>query len=309
MDFEKKNNIIININSNNKKDIEESKENKNINFNSIEKNKNGIKFELNNGQDNNYNLCFIAKRSYSCRINESKNKSFSNNENEEIKLNLNQKYMYLKTPQIKPKKSKLIPKPINIGSISISKKKSKFNLKDEDINIINDAISEGENEESNELSSDSSSNFSGGEEIKENNENEIDKNYVNEKDLKESVIKKLKSEIKKFELIKDYKIIEENDDDFDENGKISLRNLRKGMIQSKKSFYKNDNDIFNKIENNSSQKYKRYKDEILKGNENELIGRQFHKTTGFEQAHHKNKCPILEFLKRNSSSSIKINNK
>ena len=305
-----KNNLNLIINKS-EKNCQRIKENNNLNINSIEKEKNKDYININNGQEDNYNLIYTAKRSYSCRINEPKNKNFVNKD--EIKLNLNNKFMYLKTPQIKPKKSTLNPVPINLGSISCIKKKTRFNLLNNDNNIIKDIISEGENEESNEFSYDSSSDFTGGEEIKDNQENqensELDNIYNNEDDYKENVLacKKLKSENTKYEKEEEFKIEEENDD-FDEYGKISLRNIRKDMIQSKKKFSKNDNDIFNKIDNNVNEQYKKYKDEILMGNGEEEIGRHLHKTTGFSQAHKKNELPILEFLKKNSSTGIKLKN-
>lgn len=299
-----------NLIKNNKEKVEEIKENKDV-YNSIEKNKNNIDYDINNGQEENYNL-YIAKRSYSCKINGPKNKNFPN---EEIKLNLNSKFKYLKTPQIKPKKSQLNPKPINIGSISTSKKRSRFKDISKELDIINDIISEGENEESNELSSDSSSVITDDEEIKVNQENKIEKEIDNENEKviveKNNINSKIKSEKLKLVQEEDYKIEEENDDDFDEFGKISLKNLRKGMIQSKKLFLKNDNDIINRIDRKMSEQeqFKKYKDDILKGDENVQNGKQFHKTTGFEQANRKNGCPILEFLKKNSSSGIVVKNK
>ena len=184
--------------------------------------------------------------------------------------------MYLKTPQIKPKKSTLNPVPINLGSISCIKKKTRFNLLNNDNNIIKDIISEGENEESNEFSYDSSSDFTGGEEIKDNQENqensELDNIYNNEDDYKENVLacKKLKSENTKYEKEEEFKIEEENDD-FDEYGKISLRNIRKDMIQSKKKFSKNDNDIFNKIRIHLGTQ-----EDILQAARNVLILSRFH---------------------------------
>ena len=299
-----------NLIKNNKEKVEEIKENKDV-YNSIEKNKNNIDYDINNGQEENYNL-YIAKRSYSCKINGPKNKNFPN---EEIKLNLNSKFKYLKTPQIKPKKSQLNPKPINIGSISTSKKRSRFKDISKELDIINDIISEGENEESNELSSDSSSVITDDEEIKVNQENKIEKEIDNENEKviveKSNINTKIKSEKLKFVQEEDYKIEEENDDDFDEFGKISLKNLRKGMIQSKKLFLKNDNDIINRIDRKMSEQeqFKKYKDDILKGDENVQNGKQFHKTTDFAQANRKNGCPILEFLKKNSSSGIVVKNK
>ncbi len=288
-------------NDQNKKEIQYSEENKDINKKSIKKKKNkAYNKEINNGQDENLNLFYYSKRSYSCRINESKKKKFVNSD--EIKLNLNNKFIYLKTPQIKPKKSTLVPNPINIGSISISKKNTNLKTLNDDINIIKDIISEGENEESMEFSSESS--FTIDEEIKKNNEKEINENTEDEKDLKGenlSISTKKKSDTTKVDS-NEYEydqIEEENDDDFDENGKISLKNIRKGMLQTKKIFNKNDNDIFERIDSNLSEKYKKFKDDILKGNENVISDFQFHKTTGFSQVHRK-KFPILDYLKKNS---------
>jgi len=303
MESIKLDNQILNINKN----YQELKENKNLNNISIEQKKENEYFNLNNGQEDNNNLYYIAKRSYSCRINETKNKNFVNKE--DIKINLNNKFMYLKTPQLKPKKSHLNPTPINLGSISCVKKKSRYNLlNNSNNNIIKDIISEGENEDSNEFSSDSSSNFTGGEEIKDNQENSlIDNIDNNENDLKEFPFKKLKTENAKYEKDENNKIEEENDD-FDENGLMSLKNIRKDMIQSKRKFSKNDNDIFNKIDNNLIEQYKKYKEDILMGNEEEQIERKLHKTTGFSQARNRNGLPILEFLKKNSSTGIKLKN-
>ena len=307
MESIKLDNQILNINKN----YQELKENKNLNNISIEQKKENEYFNLNNGQEDNNNLYYIAKRSYSCRINETKNKNFVNKE--DIKINLNNKFMYLKTPQLKPKKSQLNPTPINLGSISCVKKKSRYNLlNNSNNNIIKDIISEGENEDSNEFSSDSSSNFTGGEEIKDNQENSIIDNIdnnENENNLKENEFpcKKLKTENAKYEKDENNKIEEENDD-FDENGLMSLKNIRKDMIQSKRKFSKNDNDIFNKIDNNLIEQYKKYKEDILMGNEEEQIERKLHKTTGFSQARNRNGLPILEFLKKNSSTGIKLKN-
>lgn len=284
-------------------------EKNNVDINSIEKEKHEDDININNEQEENSINYYTAKRSYSCRINEPKNKNFVNKE--EIKLNLNNKFMYLKTPQIKPKKASLNPAPINLGSISCIKKKTRFNLLNNDNNIIKDIISEGENEESNEFSIDSSSDFTGGEEIKITQENsEFDIIDNNENDFKENDLacKKLKSENTKYEKDEDYKIEEENDD-FDENGKISLKNVRKYMIQTKKKISKNINDIFYKIDNNYNEQYKKYKEEILMGEEEEEeVGRYLHKTTGFSQAHQRSGLPILEFLKKNSSTGINLKN-
>ena len=291
-----------------KKDSEKKIENNNANniFQSAEK------IVLTNGQDENLNLNYTNKRSYSCRINEPKNKNFSGGD--EIKLNLNKKFLYLKTPQIKPKKSTLNPAPINIGSISCSTKKSKLNLLiNDNNNIIDDVISEGDNEESLEPSN-SSSEFSDGEEDKNNeindydnfdndyenidnvNDNEKDKDKDNEKQL---IIEKLKSDIKKIAETSEFTIKEENDF-YDEKGHLSLKDMRKEMILSKKIFSKNERDIDNKIDNNLIEQCQKFREDILIGNEQ--IDFQLHKTTGFGQAHSKKTLPILEYLKKNSSN-------
>lgn len=283
----------------------DKKSKNNFYINSIKQKKEEENINLRNGQEDNYNLCYIAKRSYSCRINEPKNKNFVNKE--EIKLNLNNKFMYLKTPQIKPKKSKLNPSPINLGSILYVNKKTRFNNAND---IINNTISEGENEESNEYSYNSSSDFTSEEEIKDNQDNTyIEIIEDNENDTKEyEFIKKLKSENSKYKKDEDIKIEEENDD-FDEHGNLSLKNIRKDMIQTKKKFSKNNKDIFNIIDENLIEKYKKkYKEDILMGNEEEEIGRNLHKTTGFCRPNNNNGLPILEFLKKNSSSALKLKN-
>ena len=289
--------------SNQKKEEENKIENNNSNniFQSNEK------IVLTNGQDENLNLNYTNKRSYSCRINEPKNKNFSGGD--EIKLNLNKKFLYLKTPQIKPKKSTLNPAPINIGSISCSSKKSKLNLLiNDNNNVFDDVISEGDNEESIEPSN-SSSDLSDDEENKNNEINDyddyddyenidIDNNKEKEKE-NQLIIEKLKSDIKKIAETSEFTIKEENDF-YDEKGHLSLKDMRKEMILSKKIFSKNERDIEIKLDNNLFEQCQKFREDILIGNEQ--IGLQLHKTTGFGQAHSKKILPILECLKQNSSN-------
>ena len=289
--------------SNQKKEEENKIENNNSNniFQSNEK------IVLTNGQDENLNLNYTNKRSYSCRINEPKNKNFSGGD--EIKLNLNKKFLYLKTPQIKPKKSTLNPAPINIGSISCSSKKSKLNLLiNDNNNVFDDVISEGDNEESIEPSN-SSSDLSDDEENKNNEINDyddyddyenIDIDNKNEKEKENQlIIEKLKSDIKKIAETSEFTIKEENDF-YDEKGHLSLKDMRKEMILSKKIFSKNERDIEIKLDNNLFEQCQKFREDILIGNEQ--IGLQLHKTTGFGQAHSKKILPILECLKQNSSN-------
>jgi hypothetical protein len=267
------------------------------------------KIVLTNGQDENLNLNYTNKRSYSCKINEPKNKNFSGGD--EIKLNLKKKFLYLKTPQIKPKKSTLNPAPINIGSISCCSKKSKLNLLINDNNdIIDDVISEGDHEESLEPSN-SSSECLDDEEKKNNEINDYDdyddyENIDNDNDNKNEkekenqlIIERLKSDIKKIAETSEFTIKEENDF-YDEKGHLSLKDMRKEMILSKKIFSKNERDIDNKIDNNLIEQCQKFREDILIGNEQ--IGMQLHKTTGFGQTHSKKTLPILEYLKKNSSN-------
>ena len=287
--------------SNQKKEEENKVENNNSNniFQSNEK------IVLTNGQDENLNLNYTNKRSYSCRINEPKNKNFSGGD--EIKLNLNKKFLYLKTPQIKPKKSTLNPAPINIGSISCSSKKSKLNLLiNDNNNVFDDVISEGDNEESIEPSN-SSSDLSDDEENKNNEINDyddyddyenidIDNNNEKEKE-NQLIIEKLKSDIKKIAETSEFTIKEENDF-YDEKGHLSLKDMRKEMILSKKIFSKNERDIEIKIDNNLFEQCQKFREDILIGNEQ--IDFQLHKTTGFGQTHSKKTLPILDYLRQNS---------
>lgn len=273
------------------------------NINSNEKTNENI------GQDEKYNF-YIAKRSYSCKIHEARNKNFSNND--DIKLNLNKKFMIIKTPQIKPKKSELIPVPINLGSVSNTKAKSKFNLLNEQMGVINDIISEGDNEESNEFSYDSSSSiFTENEE--DNKEKEDNNSIISDKEGTNTNNQNNNNEI----LMKNYysshigksvkvddKIDEENDD-YDENGKISVRNLRRSMIQSRKIFLKNGRDNFDKIDNYSMSQYQKFKEDILMNKENEEFEKSKNRTIGFGQTRRRHP-PILDFLKKNSSTAVKL---
>ena len=299
----------------NEKDKTSQKENINDSTQNVNTNE---KTDNNKGQDEKYNF-YIAKRSYSCKIHEPKNKNFSNND--DIKLNLNKKFMIIKTPQIKPKRGELIPVPINLGSVSYAKAKSKYNLLNDQMGVINDIISEGDNEESNEYSYDSSSSIftENEEENKEKednnsilsdnegtNTNNQNNNNINNNEM---LLKKnyYSSHIGKSVKVDD-KIDEENDD-YDENGKISVRNLRKSMIQSRKIFLKNDRDNFDKIDKYSISQYQKFKEDILLMNkENEEFEKSKNRTIGFGQTRLRHP-PILDFLKKNSSTKVKLENK
>lgn len=236
-----------------------------------------------------------SKRSYSCKINEQKKKKFSGCE--EIKMNLNKKYAPLKTPKIKPMKCELNPNPINIGMV---RKTSRFKSINDDINedknIFNDIISEGENENelSDKESSYSDSDFDEEQNLKYNN---VINTQENLDLLTKFGVLRLKSENRLYTL-NENKIKEENDDDFNENGNIVLKNVRRKMFETKKNFLKKDKDYFNIINQSLNEKYKKYKEDILMPKNEQ----KFHNTISFSNSKaKKEEISILEFLRKNSS--------
>ena len=267
-------------NKKNEESKDDSKKTKHVSFNSNRKKK--IKVYINNEKGEDKFVLYNPQRSYSCRINEEKRQEFTYND-EEIKKNLAQKFKFLKTPQLKPKKSGIIPNPINIGSISISNKKSKYKMNNE--NII---LSEGEDEESNENSSDSNSELYEDREI-----DDISNNLLISQELENKENNNYNSN-----EIREFKIEEENDE-YNEKGNLVLKNLRKNMIQSKKDALKNCKNS-KKYENILTEKYKKIKENILSINDNEEenSSKFFHKTIGFSNH---NNLPILEFLRQNST--------
>ena len=270
-------NNIINENIKAEEESKQDKENKHL------KEKHKIQIDLNLIKDVEDDLYYNTKRSYSCKVGDSKIKKFSYN-NEEIKLNLNKKLMYLKTPQIRPKKSTLIPNPIYLGSTSCSTKRSRYNLLSDE-NMI---LSEG-GEESNENSSDSLTiNI---EEEEENNKNI--NNVIEKSNEKDNIIKKAISNQK-------YSIEEENDD-YNEKGDLILMKLRKNLIQSKKTFSKKFSTNI-ELEHFLTQKFDIIKDSILNYEDEEVPPNLF-KTVGFSQV--KNDLPILGFLQRKSTQKYK----
>jgi hypothetical protein len=283
---------------------EESKESHNENDYLDEKNGNIIF---------NYdpNLNPHNKRSYSCKVNEQNIKKFSGCD--EISLNLSKKYNFLKTPSLKPKKSDINPVPINIGNAI--RKNSRFKpLNDDDSidkNIFNDIISEGEKEVSHKDSSISSSDVEDKEEEKDNDEININNNHDKDDNFENEQINhndefsllKIHSENKIFSL-SDYKIKEENEDEYNEKGNLMLKNVRKKMFQTKKTFLKNDKDNFDITNQALDEKYKKYKEDILMPKKQV----NFHNTISFTKPKN-NGISILEFLRKKSSiDKTKIDN-
>jgi hypothetical protein len=242
-----------------------------------------------------------SKRSYSCKINEQfTKKKFSGCE--EIKLNINKKYAPLKTPQIKPMKCDLNPEPINIGMI---KKNSRFKPingnSDIDKKIFNEIISEGDNEISDKDSPDSDSDFNEEDNLKYDNPI----NNINDQEnldlFKKFGFFKLPSENKIFTLPEN-KIKEENDDDYNENGNLMLKNLRRKMFETKKNFLKKNKDSFDIMNHELNEKFKKYKEDILMP-KSEI---KLHNTISFSNSKAKNKeISIFEFLRKNSSIDMK----
>ena len=283
-------------NNNSNSGVENKKEEKLDNEMNLSNKKKDFKMNVNisNEKDEDLSLYYNQKRSHSCIINEPKNKCFEYN-NDEIKLNLNKKLLYLKTPQLKPKKSSLIPQPINLGSIPFCAKKSKYGINEG--NII---VSEGEEEESNEYSSDSDISIEYAE--KENSKyksNEIE--YLvenNNKDLNNTNNNINIKEVKPFQ-------IEEENDEYDKNGNLELKKFRRNMIQSKKLISKDIKNV-NKFENLLMERYKKYKEFILKDNVGEETPQYLYNSTGFRPSLQDKELPILDFLRKNS---FKIKNK
>ena len=243
------------------------------------------------------------KRSYSCKVNEQAVKKFSGCD--EIRLNISKKYNILKTPSLKPKKSDLNPAPINIGNAI--RKASRFKpLNDDDSidkEIFNDIISEGEKEVSHKDSSLSSSDIDDKEEEKDNveinnhknDDNKFENVQINDDINDEFALMKLHSENKIFSLSEN-KIKEENEDEFNEKGNLMLKNVRKKMFHTKKTFLKNDKDIFDITNQALDEKYKKYKEDILMPKKQS----SFHNTISFTKPKN-NGISILEFLRKNSS--------
>jgi len=251
------------------------------------------------------------KRSYSCKVNEQAVKKFSGCD--EIRLNISKKYNILKTPSLKPKKSDLNPAPINIGNAI--RKASRFKpLNDDDSidkEIFNDIISEGEKEVSHKDSSLSSSEIVDKEEEKDNveinnhknDDNKFENVQINDDINDEFALMKIHSENKIFSLSEN-KIKEENEDEFNEKGNLMLKNVRKKMFHTKKTFLKNDKDIFDITNQALDEKYKKYKEDILMPKKQS----SFHNTISFTKPKN-NGISILEFLRKNSSiDKTKANN-
>ena len=290
---EEKRNSIHRKNKKSKEKIKKKEEKVNIN------DKNIYQIDINkvNEEEDYY---YNTKRSYSCKVGDSKKKKFIYNI-DEIKLNIDNKLKYLKTPKIRPKKSHLIPKPIDLGSSSCSNKKSKFNFINEE-NII---LSEGEES----LKDNSSDSMSNNDDEKENirNLNIIkdisikNENNNNDNDNNNNINKINNVNINNLINIQEFKIEEENDE-YNEYGELVLKKLRKNFIQTKKTILKNIKKI-NEFDNFLKEKYNTIKENVLNQNEkeeDEEVPKNLCKTIGFTKIKNKN-LSILDFLRKNSS--------
>ena len=270
---EEKRNSIHRKNKKSKEKIKKKEEKVNIN------DKNIYQIDINkvNEEEDYY---YNSKRSYSCKVGDSKNKKFIYNI-DEIKLNIDNKLKYLKTPKIRPKKSHLIPKPIDLGFTSCSNKKSKFNL----INDENIILSEGEES----LKDNSSDSMSNNDDEKENIRN---LNIIKDISIKNENNNNNNNNNK----------IEEENDEYNEDGELVLKKLRKNLMQSKKTILKNIKKN-NEFDNFLKEKYNTFKENVLNQNEkeeDEEVPKNLCKTIGFTKDKNKN-LPILDFLRKNSS--------
>ena len=106
------------------------------------------------------------------------------------------------------------------------------------------------------------------------------------------------SESKIYSIINN-EIREENEEDFNENGDLLLKNLRKKMFEIKRCFLRNNKDLFNINDDILNEKYKKFKEDILM-QDKQKQEEKFHNTISFLKPK-SNGISILEFLRKNSS--------
>jgi len=249
------------------------------------------KNQINEKENSNKNnqkeeLDLFSKRSYSCRFNEEKKSKLKFIE--DIKLDTN-KINYLRTPKVKLLKSKSIPTPLDIGTISLKSKKAMISKVDND--NLHQIISEGENENLSEDGEEDSSS--------DNNENE---NFVeNDKILTQLYNQRCKNE-QKCKEDEEMKNDGKKNDDY--HGDLpSLKILRKNMMNYPKNYiHKNENDDFYDLGNKDYQKYKK---KILSETESVIKNESSYKS-GFLKPI--DNFPILSFLKNRNNDEIKVQN-
>ena len=244
---------------------------------------------------------------------------------EEEKSNKIDTRKYLKTPQVmvprlRPQKGKLNPTPLKLSSISLNS--SKLN------SIKEESVTLSEREEESENSESSSSSFFSEEEkeekhdiiheVEEDIEEEKEEAKEEEKEIKNDHIEeeqKSKNKEKNNEIYpindilgnlkkeKDKVIIEEIDknkekefedniieDILEENEQVNLMEVRKYMKKERKSLMKKKKGIFNIIDENINNNYKKFKEDVLNDN---------NKTCDIDNPP---KCfPILDFYANNMS--------
>lgn len=313
----------------NKSDKKNQNNNKDINIDDID-------FDINNFCPNPED-CDKKVRSHTVR--ESVKKGKLKKLMEEEKANKIDPRKYLKTPQVmvprlRPQKRFLNPTPLKLNPFSL--KSNKLNIINEE-NII---LSEHEEESEHSESSSSSDSFSDienskeeEEEKNENEENKIEEEMEEDKD-EEKKDENINQEVKKNDIKLSIGILgclmkeknkeeskfeeknedEEKKDNYDniyknkiiedkakENEQLSLKEIRKNMKEAKKTFKKKNKDVFNLIDSNIKNHFKKFKEDVLDEEKNDDDIYNNEKDEINEVKNTQKCCPILDFYIKNSS--------
>ena len=313
----------------NKSDKKNQNNNKDINIDDID-------FDINNFCPNPEDR---DKKVRSHTVRESVKKGKLKKLMEEEKANKIDPRKYLKTPQVmvprlRPQKRSLNPTPLKLNPFSL--KSNKLNIINEE-NII---LSEHEEESEHSESSSSSDSFSdienSKEEEEEKNENEENKieeemeedkdeekkdeninQEVKKNDIKLSIgilgclMKEKNKEESKFEEKNEDEEKKDNDDNIyknkiiedkaKENEQLSLKEIRKNMKEAKKTFKKKNKDVFNLIDSNIKNHFKKFKEDVLDEEKNDDDIYNNEKDEINEVKNTQKCCPILDFYIKNSS--------
>lgn len=241
-------------------------------------------------------------------------------------------------PRLRPQKGKLNPTPLKLSSISL--KPTKLNSIAEENAVQSEREEDSENSESS--SSSFIDDDKEGEEkddkngiiheVEEDNEEEKEEEKEETKEEKEEEPKEekdeiaeedkgnkiedndpfcgilgtlKKAEIKKEEDKNEEKAVEEKSIDeniFEENDEISLMEIRKYMKKERKSFWKKKKDIFEVMDSNIKNNYKKFKEDVLDEEKNNNDDTENKDSSDIPQKC----CPILDFYVKNISLKKKV---
>ena len=313
----------------NKSDKKNQNNNKDINIDDID-------FDINNFCPNPED-CDKKVRRHTVR--ESVKKGKLKKLMEEEKANKIDPRKYLKTPQVmvprlRPQKRSLNPTPLKLNPFSL--KSNKLNIINEENIILSEHEEESEHSESSSSSdsfSDIENNKEEEEEKNENEENKIEEEMEEDKDeekkdeninqevkkndIKPSIgilgclMKEKNKEESKFEEKNEDEEKKDNDDNIyknkiiedkaKENEQLSLKEIRKNMKEAKKTFKRKNKDVFNLIDSNIKNHFKKFKEDVLDEEKNDDDIYNNEKDEINEVKNTQKCCPILDFYIKNSS--------